>query len=143
MSENGYDSRLLARIPGTLAFKKRQTIWHAILVCGLIGTVDGLASREDSQSDLWLVEGILLAVFALRWCALDSEELCRRIGRWMGLTIFLIAIVGVPIHLLRTRGMRRGLVACAVFAGLLCLLIGIEWVLVNGLIAISDWRQGE
>ena len=143
MNEVGYDNRLLARIPGSLAFKTRQTIWHGMLVCGLLGTVDGLASRQDAPSDLWIVEGVLLAVFALRWCDLDSKELGRRIGRWMGLTIFLIAIVGVPIHLLRTRGMRRGLVACAVFAGLLCLLMGLEWVFATCLIAIADWRHGE
>ena len=143
MSEVRYDNRLLARIPGTLAFKKRQTIWHGMLVCGLLGTVDEIASLKGAQSDFWIAEGLALAFFALRWCILDSQELGRRIGRWMLLTIFLITMVGVPIYLLRTRGMRRGLIACAVFAGLFGLLMGLEWGFATCLIAIADWRHGE
>ncbi len=143
MSDAGSDDQPLALPTASLAFKKRQTIWHGSLVCGLFGTIDALFALQDRPSDWWIAEGFAAALFALRWCALDSQALGRRLGRWMGLTVFLIALVGVPIYLLRTRGMWRGLVASGVFAGLVCLLAGLAWGFANCLIAISDWRHGE
>ena len=143
MADANGDEQPLARPIASLALKKRQTIWHGILVCGLFGTMDELFALKDMQSDWWIAEGFALALFALRWCALDSEALGRRLGRWMGLTVFLMAIVGMPIYLLRTRGLRRGLMACGVIAGLFVLVMGLAWGFANCLIAIADWRHGE
>ncbi len=143
MADADHDEQPIASTTASLAFKKRRTIWHGMLVCGLLGTMDELAALKGANSDWWMAEGLAVALFALRWCALDSEDRGRRLGRGMGLAIFLIAIVGVPVYLLRTRGMRLGLVACAVFVGFLCLLFGLEWLFASGLMAISDWRHGE
>lgn len=143
MSDSRSDDQPLALTTASLALKKRQAIWHGILVCGLFGTLEELTVFKGAHSDWWYAEGFALALFALRWCALDSEVLGRRLSRWMGLTILLLAIVGVPIYLLRTRGLRRGLVACGVLAGLFVLVMGLAWGFANCLIAISDWRHGE
>lgn len=142
MSEGDNDNRLLARIPGTLAYKKRQMTWFAMLISSLSGAIAGLSIWEEWQSELYIVGCVLLLFAILRWCILDCQERGQRLGRWMMLAICLIMIVGVPIHLLRTRGMLRGLAACVAFAGLFCLLLGLEWGFETLVIAITEWRQG-
>lgn len=61
---------------------------------------------------LLCITGILAVLF---WCRFDAREHRCRLSKRLSAVIVLIAIVGVPIYLIKSRGMGKGIVAILLF----------------------------
>ncbi|HEX2565910.1 MAG TPA: hypothetical protein VHL85_03565 [Burkholderiales bacterium] len=91
--------------------------------------VEGLATGKVESMSPIDIAGTLLSLLPLYWWYhLDKAEHHYRAGALMNVGIGLVAIVALPVYLIRSRGWRRGGIAIgygAAFTGLLYLL---EWL---------------
>ncbi len=77
----------------------------AIWVLG--GVVEGLAPPMSATYSLvFLGESVATALLALLWVRYDAAERDLQVSGRMSLAICLVAVLGVPYYLLRSRGWR-------------------------------------
>jgi hypothetical protein len=83
--------------------KRRRLVW----MLG-IAVAAGIASEvfADAERELQLLEGVGLAVLVASWCSVDARERRRTLGKLQFASIILIALIGLPVYLFRTRGLR-------------------------------------
>jgi UDP-N-acetylmuramyl pentapeptide phosphotransferase/UDP-N-acetylglucosamine-1-phosphate transferase len=95
-----------------------------LLLAVVMGVFDQLVEHEWSDRVLTLAGMLLGIVLITTGCQHDSREWSYTITKPLRLLLIFIAIIGVPIYLLRTRGL-RGLISIAMavaFFGILLLL---------------------
>ena len=96
--------------------QKRYTLFGLLAIFALAGVLQGLgfisdidpALRDEAPTAFLLSVGLMIVEVAMlvRWCALDSRERGRRLGRMFTFGIILLAVVALPVYFLRTRGTR-------------------------------------
>ena len=91
--------------------------------------VEGLATgRVESMSPYDIAGTVLSLVPLYWWYHMDKAEHHYRAGALMNVGIGLVAIVALPIYLVRSRGWRRGGSAIALGAAFTGLLYLLEWL---------------
>lgn len=82
------------------AVVRREKVIYLLVFIGLGGF---LGIVPDDSIFMWL--GILAELFCVvRWVQLDAWEKQIRLPRWLLVLVVGIALVGVPVYLLRSRG---------------------------------------
>lgn len=109
-----------------LAKQKNWTLTALVIITMVTSSIRALVEDDTSEvSVLLILQCVLSAVLILIWCYLDSVEHGRHLGKVLSVVIVLVAVIGVPIYLLESRGIRGSL--AIVLAGLfLALLILVE-----------------
>jgi hypothetical protein len=91
--------------------------------------VEGLVTgRVESMSPYDIAGTVLSLVPLYWWYHVDKAEHRYRAGALMNVGIGLVAIVALPIYLVRSRGWRRGTQAIAIGAALTGVLYLLEWL---------------
>ena len=104
--------------------KKRQAIFYLLAVAIVLPFFEVFVARWWHDEKIWMAINIAALMFpTLRWCFLDANERHQRLGRFMQLLIICVAALGIPVWLLRTRGV-RGFVAIGWLLLLFALVIG-------------------
>ncbi len=85
---------------------------------------------EDSpyERPLMLVQMIPTLVLLLLWCHHDSSERGYRLSKGLSILIVLVAVVGLPIYLLRTRPGAAGFVAILKAAAFFGFLLAVDYL---------------
>ena len=60
----------------------------------------------DEDSPLDFIAGLPFLIMSIAWCFIDADEHDHQIGRLMKLVLVLLFIVGFPIYIFQTRGIR-------------------------------------
>ena len=82
--------------------KKRRILQFLLAYSGLLGVIGCLHPEENERLNFLLgLPGLLLGNM---WCYADAAERGRRIGRPTKLLLVFMFIVGLPVHLIQTRG---------------------------------------
>ena len=102
--------------------KRRRLIWILALA-----VVAGIASEvfTDAERELLVLEAIGFAALVASWCSVDARERGDRIGKLQFIAIILIPIIGLPVYLFRTRGL-RGFVSILLAMLFYALLVGVQ-----------------
>ena len=109
----------------------------ALILLGLTAFAGGVSSLApwSREGQLMPADWILMALGLLWlffWLAADQRQLGYRRSPWMNVGIVLLAVVFVPVYLVRSRPAGRKLLA---FGGFLLALLG--WVLASVLGAFA------
>lgn len=110
---------------------KQKIVALAVLaaIILLAPIVEGLATgRVESMSPYDIAGTVLSLVPLYWWYHMDKAEHQYRAGALMNVGIGLVAIVALPIYLVRSRGWRRGATAIALGAAFTGLLYLLEWL---------------
>jgi len=86
------------------AVKKRRILMLLLAYSAILGVISVFLVEEDRVLDF--IVGLPLLILAISWCFTDAAERDHRIGRVMRLLLILLFILGLPIYLLQTRGIR-------------------------------------
>jgi hypothetical protein len=102
--------------------KRHRLLW----MLGL-AVASGIASEvfADAERELVLLEAIGFAALVASWCSVDARERGGRIGKGQFVTIVLIPVIGLPVYLFRTRGL-RGFLSILLALLFYALLIGVQ-----------------
>jgi hypothetical protein len=84
--------------------KKRRILVMLLAYSAIAGAVLCFLPEENTPLDF--VAGLPFLLLGISWCFTDAEERNHRIGRVMKLVLIFLFIVGLPIYLLQTRGIR-------------------------------------
>jgi hypothetical protein len=106
---------------------KRRCLVGLLLLAVVMGVLDQLVVQKQADRVVTLVGGLVSIVLIFIWCQNDSYQRSYKIPKLLRLLIIFVAILGVPIYLLRTRG-RRGIlsmVKLAAFFGICVLFTAI------------------
>jgi len=91
--------------------------------------VEGLATGKVESMSPYDIAGTVLSLVPLYWWYhMDKAEHHYRAGALMNVGIGLVAIIALPIYLIRSRGWRRGGTAIALGAAFTGLLYLLEWL---------------
>jgi hypothetical protein len=106
---------------------KRQCLLGLLGLASIIGVLDQVFV-DDRSSDRLLTTGsaVIAVVLIAAWCHYDSWQRSYTIGTPLRILILLLAAIGVPVYLLRTRGW-RGLISIVLAGAFLGLMIVLEW----------------
>ena len=104
--------------------KRRRLIWMASLSV-VSGVVQQLLVDGEMGRPLQLVSALATTVLIASWCHVDARQRDFTIGRGMFLTIVFLTFLGVPIYLLRTRGV-RGIVSILLAVLFVVLMVVLE-----------------
>jgi hypothetical protein len=91
------------------ARKRRLLLW-LMLVAAVDAGIGPFVESNQSEKAQIAVFGFITGFSVRQWCSLDSMERHAPFGLLLGLTIVFVTVIGVPIYLLRSRGL-RGLLA--------------------------------
>ncbi len=92
---------------------KRYCLIGLVVLSVFCGAIDPFMVEDSSiERILGRVVGLSIAVLIFLWCHYDSQKRCCRFGLAMRVLIVVTSIVGVPVCLLSTRGL-RGMVSIA------------------------------
>lgn len=112
---------------GELQRKKRQSLIQLLALFFVLPFVEAFVSRWWYDEKIWVGLNCLALIFpTMRWCFLDAREHNLRLGRFMQLLIIGLAAVGVPVWLLRSRGL-RGLISIGWLLLYCVLLFGVNY----------------
>jgi hypothetical protein len=110
---------------------KQKIIALAVLAAIILVApiVEGLASGKVESMSPYDIAGTVLSLVPLYWWYhMDKAEHRYRAGALMNVGIGLVAIVALPIYLVRSRGWRRGARAIALGAAFTGALYLLEWL---------------
>lgn len=86
------------------AAKKQRILVWLLIWSAIMGAIAGLLTEDDLAIELLIsLPWLCLCVY---WCHVDAQERNFRLGRFMRLTLILIFVLGYPIYLFRSRGMK-------------------------------------
>lgn len=89
------------------AAKKQRILVWLLIWSAIMGAIAGLLTEDDLAIELLIsLPWLCLCVY---WCHVDAQERNFRLGRFMRLTLILIFLLGFPIYLFRSRGIKGGL----------------------------------
>lgn len=108
----------------------RKSKYLVLLAMLLVSAVSGgawalMAAGSPGERLLRLGQAAALLILVLMWCHFDSAERGRNLPKWLAILIVLVAFIGLPVYLLRSRGVFGGLVTISkavVFLGLFSLV---------------------
>src|SRR5262245_36564982 len=82
--------------------KRRRLAWLLVLAAAA-----GIATQvvADAGREIQVLEAIGIALLIASWCTIDARQRGGTIGRLQFLGIVFFTIIGLPVYLLRTRGM--------------------------------------
>jgi len=86
------------------AARKRRIVWMLLIYSAGVGAISLFLPEEDRQTDFLL--GLPYLIFGVSWCFADARERNHRIGKLMQLVLVLFFVIGFPIYLFQTRGLR-------------------------------------
>ena len=106
---------------------KRLCLVGLLLLFVVMGVLEPLLVLKQADRTVTLLGGLVSIVLIFIWCQNDSYERSYRIPKSLRLLIIFVAILGVPIYLLRTRGIWGivSIVKAVAFVGVCALLAGI------------------
>jgi hypothetical protein len=105
---------------------KRRCLFGMLALAAIVGVLDQIFADDRGTDKFVTVIYALTAAFLLiTWCQYDSRLYAYRIRKPLLLLIFLLAIIGLPLYLLRTRGY-RGLISIAIAAAFFAALLLLE-----------------
>jgi len=110
---------------------KQKIIALAVLAAIILMApiVEGLATGKVESMSPYDIAGTVLSLVPLYWWYhMDKAEHHSRAGALMNVGIGLVAIIALPIYLVRSRGWRRGGRAIALGAAFTGLLYLLEWL---------------
>lgn len=85
--------------------KRRIALFAFILYPIAFGAYDLIACEDDSQLDSSSLFSTIVGIGAiLAWCSFDAAIHDFKISTGLRFGIFLLAIVAVPVYLVKTRG---------------------------------------
>ena len=77
-----------------------------------VGTVlEAAFWPERGNQELGLAETVLFAIAVYWWYHLDKIERQFKAGLLQNLSVAAIAVIGLPVYFVRSRGWRRGIIA--------------------------------
>ena len=85
-----------------------------------------MTGRVEMLSSYGLAETALSLVALFTWFHLDKAEQGYRAGRLMNAGVLLVAVVALPIYLVRSRGWRRGGIALSLALVFLGVMFALE-----------------
>jgi hypothetical protein len=105
---------------------KRRCLFGMLALAAIVGVLEAIFG-EDPGTDkaLTIVYALTAAFLLVTWCQYDARLYAYRIRKPLLLLIFLLAIIGLPVYLLRARGY-RGVIGVAIAAAFLAALLAIE-----------------
>ena len=86
------------------AAKKRRIVLMLLAYSAILGVISCFLPEEDTPLDF--IVALPLLILGISWCFTDAGERDHRIGRLMKLVLVLLFIVGFPIYVFQTRGVR-------------------------------------
>ena len=128
-----FDGALEAMDPIDYRLRKRWILLWLMLVTAVDAGVGPLVESSQTAKAQFAVFGLITGLLILRWCSLDSVEWNTHFGPLLGIAIVFFTIIGVPIYLLRTRGLRGLLAICkaALFVIMLAIIAFVSEQLVE------------
>lgn len=84
--------------------KKRRIVVMLLAYSGIFGVISSFVPEDDYA--LNFVVALPLLILGISWCFTDADERAYRIGGLTKLALIFLFIVGLPIYLLQTRGIR-------------------------------------
>ncbi len=122
-------------LTAALRRKKRNALLALLAVSAVAGALDSICANSGTDPIVATIATTVPALLLiLHWCMLDSQELRVRISTALAVVILLLALVGVPVYLLKSRG-AGGLVAIVA-----ALAVGIVLTLIYNGAATLTWR---
>lgn len=86
--------------------RKRLVLLIILAAWALNGILDALFAEMASFEKYSELFAVVCFAFCTRlWCHYDSQERGFSIGRFLSLSIVLIALIGFPVYAFRTRGL--------------------------------------
>jgi hypothetical protein len=85
------------------AWKKRRIILLLLAYAAILGVILSFLPEEESSLDVF---GLPYLIMGIVWCFIDASEHDHRIGSPMKLVLVFFFLVGFPIYLFQTRGLR-------------------------------------
>ena len=106
---------------------KMRCLVGLLLLFVVMGVLDQLVVQKQADRVVTVVGGLVSIVLIFIWCQNDSYERSYRIPKALRLLIIFVAILGIPIYLFRTRGIRGvvSIVKAVVFFGVCALFAAI------------------
>ena len=104
-----------------LAKAKRWRLTGLVISSIAFGVAEQLFVESHADERAFAIGGMVVGLLLIvSWCRLDARERAYTISKPLLLTIILLAGVGLPVYLLRTRGVRGILsIVIALLFGLL------------------------
>jgi len=85
---------------------KRRRLLSLLALSIAAGVLQQLLADAEIADLLPFVVGLATTVLIISWCNVDARERDFTIKPWLFVTMFFLTFIGVPIYLLRTRGVR-------------------------------------
>ena len=109
-----------------------------LFVCGL---VLGVSTQWPTPFHVpeWLgwTLSLTCGVAVYWWYRVDADNRQYKRRAWLGVTAFIVPVVGIPVYLLHSRGLREGMLAIALAA-----LVGVGVVATSSVAAmLVVWAQ--
>lgn len=112
----------------TFAKSKRRRLIGMLTLSAAVGVVVQLSPEIRRDPGLFaFCGGLLYLMLIVSWCLLDARDRGYRIRQPLLVTIVCLAFIGVPIYLIRTRGI-RGVWSSTLAVIFFCILIAIEYL---------------
>ncbi len=86
------------------AARKRRLILALLIYSVGLGGISVFLPEDDRQADFLL--GLPYLILGVSWCFADARERGHRISRGMQLVLVVFFVIGFPIYLFETRGLR-------------------------------------
>ena len=86
------------------AAKKRRIVLMLLAYSAMLGVISCFLPAEDTPLDF--IVGLPFLILGISWCFIDAGEREHRIGRLMKFALVLLFIVGFPVYVFQTRGVR-------------------------------------
>ena len=100
---------------------------------GLIENGQDLANGYNGWDIIFIFSGVLATLY---WCRCDASEKNFYLTKTLSFLILLMAVIGVPIYLIKSRGMTKGFIATIYFILIMLFMLivsGTTSVIVSGL----------
>lgn len=111
----------------TVKKAKRQCLLGLLGLAAIVGVLDQVLVDDRSYDRLLTTGSAVIAVVLIAaWCHYDSWQRSYTIGTPLRFLILLLAAIGVPVYLLRTRGW-RGLISTILAGAFAGLMVVLEW----------------
>lgn len=116
------------------AAKKRRIILMLLTYSAIFGAICVFLPEEDNPLDF--IAGLPMLIMGISWCFMDADQHDHRIGKLMKLILVLLFIIGFPLYIFQTRGIRgfktlvltislvAVMAACAFSTGFVAIYVG-------------------
>ncbi len=117
------------------AAKKRHIILMLLAYSAILGVFCIFLPEEDNPLDF--VAGLPILLMGISWCFTDAKQHDRRIGKLMKLVLVLFFIVGFPLYIFQTHGI-RGFKTLALTTFLVAVMAAIAFSTACAMLYVGD-----